>query len=59
LAGCVAASASTALIGSVTFDAFSFPVFMIVLPVVAGLCGATWNIARSQRTSGQLNAKEL
>jgi O-antigen ligase len=46
LAGCVAACTAIALVGSATFDAFSFPVFMIIYPVTAGLAGAVWNLAR-------------
>jgi O-antigen ligase len=47
LAGAVAAASAVAMVTSGTFDSFSFPVFMIVFPVVAGLAGSVWSMAKN------------
>lgn len=46
LAGCVSASGFVAVASSATFDSFSFPVFTVVFPFIAGLSGVVWMAAR-------------
>lgn len=47
LAASVGAACGVAVVGSAVFDALSFPVFTIVLPVFMGLSGSVWLMARA------------
>lgn len=46
LAAAVAAGCAVAAVSSAVFDSLSFPVFRIVWPVLVGLSGSVWLIAR-------------
>ena len=45
-AGAVGAGGLVAGICSLTFDSMSFPVFALTYPVLIGLGGAAWNMAK-------------
>lgn len=50
LAGGISASAFVALVSSATFDSFSFPVFTVVFPFIAGMSGVVWMAARGKQS---------